>query len=206
MSGKIKYIAISLIILVVIVVSYVLNNKDSEENVSANIEETTTSVINDEKIFVDIKGSVKNPGVYEVDANSIINDVITLAGGLTKNAFTKNINLSKKVTNEMVIYIYSKKEMTSKTTTVQNDAICVTEVIHYDNCIKEEETDTNSSLVNINTASKEELTTVSGIGASKADAIISYREKTPFTKIEDIKNVNGIGDSLFEKIKEYITV
>lgn len=109
----------------------------------------------------------------------------------------------------MVIYIFSKNEMTTKETkSIKNDTIVTTEVIDYDNCIKNEpaEEDTNSSLVNINTASKEELMSISGIGSSKADLIITYRQNTPFTKIEDIMNVTGIGENLFEKIKKYITV
>lgn len=209
MKEKWKYIAGAIIVLIIFVIVVVLNKEDTSLVNASNIDTKTTETVEEKKIHVDIKGCVKNPGVYEVDENTIVNDVIKLAGGLTKSAYTKNINLSKKTTDEMVIYIYSKKEMTTKTTqttTLTNDAICKTEIINYDNCIKEKQDDNNSDLVNINTATKEELTTVSGIGASKADAIIAYREKTPFTKIEDIKNVSGIGDSLFAKIKEYITV
>ena len=208
MKAKLKYIIIAIIILVALVVSYVLS-LDNKEVSAENVEITKTDVTNvTSKVYVDIKGSVKKPGVYQVSADSIVWDVINLSGGFTKNAYTKNINLSQKVKDEMVIYVFSKSEMSKMNNTVKTDTACTTNVINYDNCITTDKnaTETSTSLVNINTASKEELMTVSGIGASKADSIIAYRIKTPFSKIEDIMNVSGIGESLFDKIKKYITV
>lgn len=215
MKAKLKYIVIAIVILVALVVSYVLS-MDDKEVAAENVEITKTDVANvSSKVYVDIKGSVKKPGVYQVPADSIVWDAINLSGGFTKNAYTKNINLSQKVKDEMVIYVFSKSEMTNVNTTVKTDTTCTTTVINYDNCITTDtekntteanQTETSTSLVNINTASKEELMTVTGIGASKADSIIAYRIKTPFSKIEDIMNVSGIGESLFEKIKKYITV
>lgn len=208
MKAKLKYIIIAIIILVALVVSYVLS-LDNKEVSAENVEITKTDVTNvTSKVYVDIKGSVKKPGVYQVSADSIVWDIVNLSGGFTKNAYTKNINLSQKVKDEMVIYVFSKNEMSKMNNTVKTDTACTTNVINYDNCITTEknETETSTSLVNINTASKEELMNVSGIGASKADSIIAYRIKTPFSKIEDIMNVSGIGESLFDKIKKYITV
>lgn len=173
----------------------------------------------DNYIFVDIKGEVKKPGVYKMPSGSIVQDVIEEAGGLKSTAYTKNINLSKTLTNEMVIIINSKSEMKNQTTTtkvadIKNDAQSNLDNAQTNNdaCVCESNetttsTNTNTStLVNINTASKEELMSVSGIGASKADAIIVYRSESKFNTIEDIKNVSGIGESLFAKIKDYITV
>ncbi len=208
MKAKLKYIIIAIIILVALVVSYVLS-LDNKEVSAENVEITKTDVANvTSKVYVDIKGSVKKPGVYQVSADSIVWDIVNLSGGFTKNAYTKNINLSQKVKDEMVIYVFSKSEMSKMNNTVKTDTACTTNVINYDNCITTEKnaTETSTSLVNINTASKEELMNVSGIGASKADSIIAYRIKTPFSKIEDIMNVSGIGESLFDKIKKYITV
>lgn len=208
MKAKLKYIIIAIIILVALVVSYVLS-LDNKEVSAENVEITKTDVTNvTSKVYVDIKGSVKKPGVYQVPADSIVWDIVNLSGGFTKNAYTKNINLSQKVKDEMVIYVFSKSEMSKMNNTVKTDTACTTNVINYDNCITTEKnaTETSTSLVNINTASKEELMTVSGIGASKADSIIAYRIKTPFSKIEDIMNVSGIGESLFDKIKKYITI
>ena len=208
MKAKLKYIIIAIIILVALVVSYVLS-LDNKEVSAENVEITKTDVANvTSKVYVDIKGSVKKPGVYQVSADSIVWDIVNLSGGFTKNAYTKNINLSQKVKDEMVIYVFSKSEMSKMNNTVKTDTTCTTNIINYDNCITTEKnaTETSTSLVNINTASKEELMNVSGIGASKADSIIAYRIKTPFSKIEDIMNVSGIGESLFDKIKKYITV
>lgn len=208
MKAKLKYIIIAIIILVALVVSYVLS-LDNKEVSAENVEITKTDVTNvTSKVYVDIKGSVKKPGVYQVSADSIVWDIVNLSGGFTKNAYTKNINLSQKVKDEMVIYVFSKNEMLKMNENVKTDTTCTTNVINYDNCITTEKnaTETSTSLVNINTASKEELMNVSGIGASKADSIIAYRIKTPFSKIEDIMNVSGIGESLFDKIKKYITV
>lgn len=206
MKAKLKYIIIAIIILVALVVSYVLS-LDNKEVSAENVEITKTDVTNvTSKVYVDIKGSVKKPGVYQVSADSIVWDIVNLSGGFTKNAYTKNINLSQKVKDEMVIYVFSKNEMSKMNNTVKTDTACTTNVINYDNCITTEKNETSTVLVNINTASKEELMNVSGIGASKADSIIAYRIKTPFSKIEDIMNVSGIGESLFDKIKKYITV
>lgn len=206
MKAKLKYIIIAIIILVALVVSYVLS-LDNKDVSAENVEITKTDVANvTSKVYVDIKGSVKKPGVYQVSADSIVWDIVNLSGGFTKNAYTKNINLSKKVKDEMVIYVFSKNEMLKMNENVKTDTTCTTNIINYDNCITTEKKETNTVLVNINTASKEELMNVSGIGASKADSIIAYRIKTPFSKIEDIMNVSGIGESLFDKIKKYITV
>ncbi len=166
-------------------------------------------------LYVDIKGAVKKPGVYKMKSGSIVNDVIKEAGGLTKNAVTSNINLSKQVTNEMVIYVFTKNQLNKTTTPILNDVPCVCETIEVNQCTTESletkktsgtETTKKSVKVNLNTASKEELMTVSGIGASKADAIIIYRSEQKFNSIEDVKKVSGIGDALFAKIKDSITV
>ena len=178
-------------------------NNESTQKIDDNpiafvsVEETTVS---EKHFYVDIKGSVNKPGVYFVSEGMIVNDVIELAGGLKKNAYTDNINLSLKLKNEMVIYVSNKNEMISTTKKVLNDAK-ITEESKTIN-----DNSSNKGLVNINTASIEELLTVNGIGKSKAEAIVAYREKETFKKIEDIKNVSGIGDALFEQIKNSITV
>lgn len=175
------------------------------------------------KIYVDIKGSVKNPGVYEVNNNTIVNDVINLAGGFTKNAYTKNINLSKKVSDELVIYVYSKSEYNnlSKKEIINKEYNCSSNDYNIDNCLGNTSIITNgpetnndndnkndeNKIININTATKEELMTLSGIGESKAISIIEYRNSNgSFKSIEEIKNVSGIGDAAFEKIKNNITI
>lgn len=168
-------------------------------------------------MFCDIKGEVNNPGVYQINNNNIM-DIIILAGGLTKDANVKNINLSKIVHDEMVIYIPSKKEVkltcpickcpeikcpepkVEISTTIPK--IKTTEFITTTKYI----TTTKNELININTANIEELTTLNGIGEIVANRIIAYRFNTPFTFIEDIMNVQGIGPSIFAKIKDFIIV
>ena len=140
-----------------------------------------------------------------------------MAGGLTDQADTSVINLSKKVTDEMVIIIYSKQEVKEfeKTKEVEKQVQekCNQKdenALKNDACIttsSKEITTTVSGKISINTATKEELMTLSGIGESKAKEIISYREKNgPFTKIEDITKVTGIGENIFAQIKENITL
>lgn len=199
-----------------------LNNLEKEIYTENEFIVKDEEIIISEFISVDIKGSVKKPGVYQIDKSldRRVSDVITMAGGLTSNADTTVTNLSKKLFDEMVIIIYSKEEVkefseTLKKEEVQNN-LCQSEC---DSCIDDEkeganikDDDSNDSgtnenkLININTASKEELMTLSGIGESKALAIIEYRNETPFEKIEDIMNITGIKESAFEKIKDYITV
>ena len=163
-------------------------------------EEENTSI---KKITVDIKGMVNNPGVYEVDSDSRINDVIALAGGLKEGADTSNINLAKIVSDEMTIIVYSTEEVLEKFK--QEVCICNCPYIVNDACIGVDNNDNN--LININTASIEELTTLTGIGDVKAEAIIKYRNEVgKFKTKEEILNVDGIGESLFEKIKDDITV
>ena len=166
---------------------------------------------NIENYKVDIKGEILTPGIYTLKSNSRVIDVIEMSGGLTENADTSVINLSKKITDEMVIIIYSKSEVKDFEKTKE------TEKIVQEKCIKKDEnalkndaciTDSvkTSGKVSINTATKEELMTLTGIGDSTAEDIIKYREENGlFKTIEDIKNVSGIGDSLFAKIKENIT-
>ena len=174
-------------------------------------------------VFVDVKGSVNNPGVYELESDKRVINAIDKAGGLTNNADTINLNLSKKLEDEMIIIVYSKVEISNyyKNNGNKNATCASLECVCPDNfnnaCIsegtsknKETKNEANNKLngkVSINNASKEELMTLSGIGESKAEKIISYRnENGGFSSVEDIKKVSGIGDSVYEKIKDNITL
>ena len=201
-----KLVVISLIILV-ITVFFVFNRKTDvhasddikqEENNNV-IEEIQNYEIKEtnkiDTIKVDIKGEILNPGVYELELGKRIIDVVDLSGGFTSNAVTTNVNLSKKIYDEMVIIIPDKGN--------------VCEVIQNFNNSKEEDNtmkQPNDGLVNINTASKEQLLNLTGVGESKADAIIEYRKQNKFESIEDIMNIPGIKESLFNKIKDEITI
>lgn len=205
------------------------------------------------KQYCDIKGNVKNPGVYEIKENYTIQNVINDAGGLKDNSYTNNINLSKKVSDEMVIYIHSNTEI-NKIKELQN-CICEPKITE---CKEQNITDESKSLnnssneinittkiitetttkkttsklvttkepttkktlttktpttkqiifpININTCTHEDLLNIKGLGEKKAEKIIQYRNEFGLYKsIEEIKNISGIGDTLFDAIKEYITV
>lgn len=210
-----KKIIIGVSILVIIGVSlyYFLVYRKEEETVIDNSSITINEEenIGDSKdIIVDIKGHVAKPGVYSFNEsdNARINDLIVKAGGLLKDADTSTINLSKKLEDEMIIIIYSKSEITNYTKT-QDELkkkleICENK-LKNDACLTVTKESSNGK-VNINEASIEELETLTGIGKSKAEAIIEYRKKTKFKSIDEIMNVDGIGESIFASIKESITV
>ena len=154
--------------------------------------------------FIDVKGNVKKPGVYEVEEGAMVNDCIKKAGGLLKNADTSLINLSKKVKSEMVINVPSKNEVKAKTVNISDD---ITAKNDAEISKKPAENESTNQLININTADVLELQKLDGIGEAKAKAIIAYRDSIGgFKTIEEIKNVSGIGESAFAKIKDCITV
>ena len=142
----------------------------------------------DEKIFVDVKGAVKHPGVFETTKDKRVRDLIEEAGGLLDDADTSTLNLSQKVKDQMVIYVLKHGEKPKQISDGGSSS-------------------SNTDVININTANKEQLMKISGVGKTKAEAIISYREKNgDFKKKEDITKVHGIGKATFEKIKDKIEV
>lgn len=142
----------------------------------------------DEKIFVDVKGAVKHPGVFETTKDKRVKDLIEEAGGLLDDSDTSTLNLSQKVKDQMVIYVLKHGEKPKQISDGGSSS-------------------SNTDVININTANKEQLMKISGVGKTKAEAIISYREKNgDFKKKEDITKVHGIGKATFEKIKDKIEV
>jgi len=224
-----KYIIGGVLLIIVIVLSsFVFFKSDKNDEIQeeeqvvqkVEVKESNNTALEKESIYfnIDVKGTVKKPGVYKVEEGSIVNDVLKLAG-LKSNSSTKYINLSKKVVDEMVIYVYSTSEIKKLTEVKKED--CFTKDVDISNCsgasiiIPGEESNNNESnntntisgKVNINKASKEELMTLTGIGESKAVAIIKYREENNgFKDISEIMNVSGIGEALYNKIKDSITV
>lgn len=203
-NKKIIILIIGLIIcLIGVLIFYAFNNNEVE--VKELSITTKKEVVKVDNFFVDIKGNVNNPGVYEFTSGDRVIDAIEVAGGLTKNANTNNINLSKKLTSEMVIYVYSNKEVKNNDNLSCNN-ICDVEVIEVNNCIEKNNVE-NTNLINLNKATLEDLLTLTGIGESKAKSIIEYRDTNgKFKDINELKNVSGIGDALFEKIKDKISV
>lgn len=196
---------------------------EKKSSVSLLKEDIVEDKTNYTKIKVDVKGQVEKAGVYELESDSRVIDAINKAGGLKKGANTDYINLSKKLVDEMIIIIYSNDEVSKfkeeekeiiyieyvcKCPDNINDA-CITDKDTVNTNGVEENKDSNKEekdeLVSINKGSKEELMTLIGIGESKADNIIKYREEHgEFKKLEDIMNVSGIGESAYAKIKDYI--
>ena len=243
---KYRNYILSFILLVLMIVSefflfyYFSNNFSSINDKLKEKDKTLISkkIVKSEKLVIDIKGQVKKPGVYFMEDGDRVIDVVKKAGGFTVYADTSANNLGMKVKDEMVIVIYSEKEINDYlavkekeknvyekcSSDISSNGSCVSDFSINsslddekdskdvsskeisDNGTSDKTSDNSKKLVSINTASKEELMTVSGIGESKALSIIEYRKTKRFEKIEDIKNVSGIGDKLFEKIKEYITI
>ena len=204
--------------------TFLESNNDIDSSAESKIEETLTKMIS-----VDVKGAVTSPGVYQIEEGSRVIDAIKKAGGLTKNAYTRNLNLSKILKDENVILINTKAEIDELLK--KEEKIVIQEVIKEIPCesisnacinedvianISESERNPENSqtkeqesnkFVNINTANLNELMTLNGIGEAKAKSIIEYRESNGYFKsIEDIKNISGIGDKMYEKIKDYISI
>lgn len=225
----ITIICLIVIIFAIVNLKHKLNNEkynDIKQNDEILFKEELTEAKEqkEEQCKVDIKGAIKKPNVYSIECSYTINDVIEIAGGLNDNADTSVINLAKQVENEMVIIIYTKEEVKNSNIVdtvikvVEKECICPN--IQNDGCINDKITDkigdnsnngnnnsnSNNELININNATLEELQNLSGIGESKAKAIIKYREeKGNFKTIEEILNVDGIGNSVYEQIKIHIT-
>ena len=216
------------IVLIVFVLLFVFIKDDSTEEVileenNLELKEENIEEVNNIKIKVDIKGAVKNPGVYEVEENSRVSDVINISGGLTSEADTSVINLSKNVIDEMVIIIYTKdeiNEMKEGSTSIKYiEKECVCPKLENDACIEDKidnipDNENNSNdkneangKVSLNKATLDELMTLDGIGEKKAQAIIDYRNKNNgFKTIEELLEVDGIGSTTYEKIKDRLTL
>ena len=175
-------------------------NLEIEENKideTSNIEENETS-----KILVHISGAVKSEGVVELEENSRVADAIELAGGVTENAYMRDVNLAEPLEDGMKVYIPSKDEVKEQEEISYNTS--GSSIVNEKS--KNIESRKNSK-ININEATKEELDTLPGIGESTANKIINYRnEHGKFKTIEEIKEVRGIGDSKYEQIKDLIEV
>ncbi len=195
-----------------------IKNIDVSSKVEVDTEKTVKDSNNEIKYYkFDIKGAVANPGVYKIEESARIIDAINMAGGLLENADTSVNNLSKFIKDEMVIIIYTKDEVLNFSEVIEKEIkendTCKknNDVILNDSCINnDQEKESNNDIdkkISINTADLDLMITLPGIGEEKAKTIIAYRnEHGLFEKIEDIMNVSGIGEKLFEKLKDYITV
>lgn len=172
------------------------------ENSPKDLQPEIKEDIVPQQIPIYICGEVKSPGVYYMSEGAIINEVIEKSGGFTQEANTLAVNLAAAVKPNEKIIIPKQGEEIDKL------------IDSYDNRERTEDesasltdiNETESGLININTASKEALMTLIGVGEVKASAIIAYRqEKGSFNSIDEIRNISGIGEKTFEKIKQFIT-
>lgn len=166
----------------------------SQENPGIVESDEKTSVQEAETIYVQVNGAVNAPGVYPVEEGSRVFEVIEKAGGMTAEAAAEALNQAAVLSDGQVITVYTYQEWeeirASGDTAVDGD-------MHSQ----------DDGRVNINTADLNTLCTIPGIGATRAEHIISYRnENGPFDSVEDIKKVSGIKDGLFEQIKDLIKV
>ena len=196
---NVKSIILAFVCSLVLIIGglFYFNQNKTEDYSGVSFSNTSNEINNkdekaedkhDEKIFVDVKGAVKHPGVFETTKDKRVKDLIEEAGGLLDDADTSTLNLSQKVKDQMVIYVLKHGEKPKQMSDGGSSS-------------------SNTDVININTANKEQLMKISGVGKTKAEAIISYREKNgDFKKKEDITKVRGIGKATFEKIKDKIEV
>lgn len=159
------------------------NDADTSSKGNSNNKNNSTKTSTD-KCFVEIRGAVNCPGVYEVESSARVFHVIFMAGGLREDAYEDSLNQAGKITDGQKIVVLTKDEAAMSMMSEDNDG-----------------------KVNINTADEGLLMTLPGIGESKAKAIIKYRENNGlFASSEDIKNISGIKDGVYSKIEDLIKV
>ena len=175
------------------------SSKQSSQSLSEASSQSKTegSEKDKSKVTVDVKGAVANPGVYTLKASARVTDAIKAAGGMTEDADAKSVNLAASLSDEEVVYVATKDENLS--VLGQSGTGQVSD--------KGGQTSAKDGKINLNTATAEELQTISGIGAKRAEDIIAYRESHGgFQSVDDLKNVSGIGDKTLDKIRESLYV
>jgi len=200
------YVIITVIIAFVAIFYFLEESKSSVSDVEnivpqeikeeKDIPQAQEEIQEPEMIMVDVKGQVTMPGVYSSSQGERVIDVIHRAGGLTENADESQVNFAEHVQDAMVIYIPAKGEegVTVPAGTTVNPS-------------NTGGTSGNQAKINLNKADETQLQNLPGIGPSKAAAIIEYRETSGlFKNVEDLKDISGIGDKTFEKLKDLITV
>lgn len=192
-----------LAVIVIILVGRVMMASSTKEKVmvtnavnTTRVEETTTMI--PQNCYVDIKGEVLRPGVYEFSCESRIQEVIKKAGGFTEEADETKINLAQKITDQMQMIVPNVNSKQEGGVTEGNS--------EKGNSSNTTPSNSKQGTVNINTATLEELQTIKGIGKKKAEAILQYRkEHGPFRTKEDLLQVKGIGKKALEAIESQVT-
>ena len=160
-----------------------LRFKASEDELEQEDTIEEKSEKKDELLIVHVSGSVKRPGVYQLEKDKRIIDAIEKAGGMLEEADSDALNLAEKIKDGMKIYVPKKGEKPTTSTNLKSQ-----------------------SYIDLNLAEKEELMTLPGVGEKTADKIIAYREAQPFEKVEDLLKVSGFGKKKMEALKGLIAV
>lgn len=148
-----------------------------------------------QQVGVDVEGAVASPGLYLVSADARVNDAVAAAGGMTQDADRQRVNLAQKVEDGMQVYVPSREEAAAASGAAATGAG------------QASSSGLSKGKVNLNTASAEELQTLSGIGLSLSQRIIDYRQANgPFKSVEDLRKVSGIGDTRFKSLKDLVCV
>ena len=192
-----------LAVIVIILVGRVMMASSTKEKVmvtnavnTTRVEETTTMM--PQNCYVDIKGEVLRPGVYEFSCESRIQEVIKKAGGFTEEADETKINLAQKISDQMQMIVPNLHSKQEEGVTEGNS--------EKGNSSNTTPSNSKQGTVNINTATLEELQTIKGIGKKKAEAILQYRkEHGAFRSKEDLLQVKGIGKKALEAIESQVT-
>ncbi|EGO8434836.1 competence protein ComEA [Enterococcus faecalis] len=194
----------SMVILITLLVGiYLMVNKEAqvdttmwEETSLTTTAEAATDATKERAetmIYVDIKGAVKVPGIYQLKNQQRIWDALALAGGVSEEADTAQVNYAQKVKDQMIIYVPKKGESVAQSLETLQESASAQQ--------------NQEEKINLNTATEAELQTISGIGAKKAQEIIRFRdEQGPFKTVEELKNVPGIGEKTVERLKDMLTV
>ncbi|PWG00677.1 helix-hairpin-helix domain-containing protein [Levilactobacillus bambusae] len=160
------------------------------------------------RVFVDVKGAVKHPGLYEVRDDMRVMDAIQLAGGCTRSADQKHLNLAQRLTDQQVVYVPIKGEVKGPPAGQQNTADTKPSSVSSSTASQSGQTSSGSgATVNLNQATKEQLMTINGVGDKKADKIIEYRQQHgSFKSVDDLKDVPGFGEKTVANLRSHLSV
>lgn len=174
----------------------VTNGGDGAFSATSSQEGTTSTVSG--KVCVDVKGAVKHPGIYRLAQGARVNEAVAAAGGQQESADMKQVNLAKQLADQQVVYIPAQGEQVPSAmgATTATSAVGRAETGGQD-----------QQIINLNTATKEQLCQITGVGDKKADNILQYRQQHgQFKSVDELREVDGFGDKTVEKVKDQLAV
>lgn len=200
-----KFCLIGIGIVACLIVGWYLQVHQADQSTSSNLltdsssgkKVTSQSSSQTKEIYVDVKGAVNHPGVYSLQHGLRVQDALTKAGGTTGNADINHVNMAQQVNDQQVVYVPVQGEVTTPVAATGDQSATTTG----------SGSESSAPVVNLNTASKDQLMEITGVGEKKADLIIQYRqEHGQFKTVDDLKDVSGFGDKSVAKIKDQLAV